>query len=251
MDNITFVNKIEDIAKNYKTLYVMGCFGSPMTDANKSRYTTNHSYNKQPSRTAMIKAASSDTFGFDCVNLIKAVLWGWCGDKNATYGGAKYASNGVPDIDADTMIKKCQDASSSNWNSIEKGEVVWMSGHIGVYVGNGKVVECSPKWNNCVQYSNLGNLGFTSGNSRIWTKHGHIPYITYIKDTVDSVVKDKEKEVKVMYKSLDEVPEYAKEAIDYYLKNGFIQGIGGGNLNLSEDMLRILVILYRIIKKGV
>lgn len=48
----------------------------------------------------MINAASADTFGFDCVCLIKGVLWGWHGDKNAVYGGATYTSNGVPDIGA-------------------------------------------------------------------------------------------------------------------------------------------------------
>ena len=88
MTNIELANKLKDIAKNYKTLYVMGCFGAPMTASNKKRYTQNHSYNRQPARTAMINAASADTFGFDCVCLIKGVLWGWSGDKNAIYGGA-------------------------------------------------------------------------------------------------------------------------------------------------------------------
>ena len=119
------VSKAIDIAKNYKTLYVMGCFGAPMTAANKKRYTTNHSYNKAAARVKMINAASEDTFGFDCVCLIKGILWGWDGDKNATYGGAKYASNNVPDIGADSMIKKCPDASTTGWDSMEVGEVVW------------------------------------------------------------------------------------------------------------------------------
>ena len=35
----------------------------------------------------MINAASADTFGFDCVCLIKGLLWGWCGDKSKTYEG--------------------------------------------------------------------------------------------------------------------------------------------------------------------
>lgn len=35
-----------EVAKNYKTLYIMGCFGAPMTAKNKARYTKNHSYNK-------------------------------------------------------------------------------------------------------------------------------------------------------------------------------------------------------------
>lgn len=78
--------KAINVAKNYKTLYVMGCFGAPMNAANKVRYTKNHSYNKDATRTKMINAASADTFGFDCVCLIKGLLWGWCGDTSKTYG---------------------------------------------------------------------------------------------------------------------------------------------------------------------
>ena len=88
--NIELARKVKDIAQNYKTLYVMGCFGAPMTEANKKRYCANHNYNKNPERQKMIKAATSDTFGFDCVCLIKGVLWGWNGNKNKTYGGAIY-----------------------------------------------------------------------------------------------------------------------------------------------------------------
>ena len=39
------VEKAVDIAKNYKTLYVMGCFGAPMTAANKQRYINNGASN--------------------------------------------------------------------------------------------------------------------------------------------------------------------------------------------------------------
>lgn len=180
------VAKVIDIAKNYKTLYVMGCFGSPMTTANKARYTQNHSYNKAADRVAMINAASADTFGFDCVNLIKGVLWGWCGDKGKSYGGAKYTINGVPDIGADTMIGKCKDASATGWDKLDPGEVVWTSGHIGVYIGDGLAVECTPKWKNCVQITAVANIGQKTGyNARTWKKHGHLPYVTY--DTTSTV----------------------------------------------------------------
>ena len=77
MKSKVLVDKAVDIAQHYKTLYVMGCFGAPMTAANKKRYTQNHSYNKAAARVAMINAATADTFGFDCVNLIKGILWGW------------------------------------------------------------------------------------------------------------------------------------------------------------------------------
>ncbi len=181
MTNIELANKLRDIAKNYKTLYVMGCFGAPMTASNKKRYTQNHSYNRQAARTAMINAASADTFGFDCVCLIKGVLWGWKGDKNAVYGGASYACNGVPDIGADTMITVCKNVST-DFSKIEIGEAVWMEGHIGVYVGDGLAVECTPRWDNKVQITAC-NRSVSGYNRRNWTKHGRLPYVTYVPQT--------------------------------------------------------------------
>ena len=41
MKSSELVAKVVDIAKYYKTLYVMGCFGAPLTDTNKSRYIKN------------------------------------------------------------------------------------------------------------------------------------------------------------------------------------------------------------------
>ena len=180
MDNKEFVKKLVDIAENYKTLYVMGCFGAPLNSSNKERYCTNHSYNKNSVRQKMIKSASADTFGFDCVNLIKAVLWGWDGDKSKTYGGAKYVTNGVPDISADGMIAKCQNVST-DFSKIAIGEAVWMPGHIGIYIGNGLAIECTPAWKNCVQITSC-NCTKNGYNRRDWLQHGKLPYITYIKE---------------------------------------------------------------------
>lgn len=51
---------------------------------------------------------------------------------------------------------------------------------IGVYIGGGKVIECSPAFKNCVQVTACLNIGAISGmNGRKWTKHGKLPYITY------------------------------------------------------------------------
>lgn len=173
------VRRCVDVAKNYKTLYVMGCFGAPMTPANKKRYTQNHSYNKASDRTRMINSATADTFGFDCVCLIKGILWGWNGDLSKQYGGAAYTSNGVQDVSADGMIKLCKGVTA-DFRGIVPGAAVWMTGHIGVYIGDGLVVECSPKWTNGVQITAVGNIGKKSGyNTRTWTKWGLIPYVDY------------------------------------------------------------------------
>ena len=178
-----FVEKAVEIAKNFKTLYVMGCFGAPLTGSNVSRYCNNHSYNRAADRTAMIKAAGNQNppvYGFDCVCLIKGILWGWSGNASKTYGGANYASNGVPDIGADTMITRCLDVSTTGWANMAVGEAVWMSGHIGIYIGDGLAVECSPKWENKVQITAVGNIGSKAGyNTRTWTKHGKLPYVDY------------------------------------------------------------------------
>ena len=196
MNNIEFTQKIKATATDYKTLYVMGCFGSPMNRANKERYCNNHSYNKRKDRTEMIQAATPDTFGFDCVCLIKGILWGWNGNKNATYGGAKYESNGVPDVGCDYMIAACSDIST-DFNNIEIGEVVWMPGHIGVYIGDGLAVECTPKWDNCVQITAC-NRTVKGYHRRNWTKHGKLPYVTYVSQSVTPIpTKDVKCDVKV------------------------------------------------------
>lgn len=206
MNNIELANKAKEIATKYKTLYVMGCFGAPMTEANKARYCKNHKYNKDASRQKMIKAASADTFGFDCVCLIKGILWGWNGDKNKVYGGATYATNNVPDIGADAMIKKCLNVST-DFKNIEVGEAVWCKGHIGIYIGDGLAVECTPSWDNKVQITacNCSKSGY---NRRDWTKHGKLPYINYVKT---------EKPVAPTKKSVTEI---AKEVLDGKWGNG-------------------------------
>jgi len=175
-----FISMAKRIATQYKTLYVMGCFGAPMTPNNKTRYCNNHAYNKREDRTKLIMAASSDTYGFDCVGLIKGILWGWNGDISKSYGGARYASHDVPDIGADTMIKYCYGVSAGGWSDMIPGEVVWMSGHIGIYIGDGLAVECSPKWENKVQITAVKNIGDQAGyQSRLWKKHGKLPWIEY------------------------------------------------------------------------
>ena len=70
-------DKATDIARNYKTLYVWGGFGAPLNKANKERYTGPNAaaYNRKPARTELILEADSDTFAFDCVGLIKGLLW--------------------------------------------------------------------------------------------------------------------------------------------------------------------------------
>jgi len=196
MTSEKFISIAEDIATKYKTLYVMGCFGSPLNATNKKRYTNNHEYNKRPERAKKIMNASSDTFGFDCVCLIKGILWGWNGNVNAIYGGATYCSNGVPDVGADAIMNYCTGVSN-NFSNIVAGEIVHMSGHVGIYIGNGLAVECTPIWKDGVQITAVGNIGKKDGyNTRTWTNHGKLKFIDYsITPTPTPTLKYKEGDV--------------------------------------------------------
>ena len=165
------------IATERKTLYILGCFGAPMNEKNRKRYSKNYSYNAQPDRSEKILAADENTFGFDCVCLIKAILWGWNGDKSKTYGGAKYQSNGVPDSGADAMFRKCRE-QSKDFSCIEVGEALWCSGHIGIYIGEGLAVECTPKWADGVQITAV-NQPVSGYPTRTWVSHGKLPYVDY------------------------------------------------------------------------
>lgn len=168
MTNTEFANMALKIAENYKTLYVLGGIGSPLTDARKEQVIKNYKYNEK--RSAKIRAASKDTCAFDCVGLIKSILWGWNGSLNKAHGGATYNSNNVPDVGADAMIKKCSNIST-DFSNIKVGEMVWMSGHCGIYAGNGVVVESTPSWKDGVQKTTL--------KQRNWIKHGQLPWVTY------------------------------------------------------------------------
>ena len=186
MNSTDFVAKAKDIAQNYSTLYVLGCFGAPLTGSNVARYCNNIAYNQAAARTAMIKAAANQdppVYGFDCVGLIKGILWGWDGSEAASptnmYGGAKYGSNGVPDTDANGMINRCPGASA-DFSAIVPGEAVWKPGHIGIYLGNGLAAECTPALANKVQITAVANIGKPAGyDARTWAKHGKLPWVDY------------------------------------------------------------------------
>lgn len=123
-----------------------------------------------------------NTFLFDCGGLIKSIIWGFNFDYSQYRGGAVYQSNGLPDVGCDRLFNEyCYD-KSTDFTKIEVGELVWMSGHIGVYVGDRKVIEATSAWNNKVLVSEVGNNGErTKNGSRCltWTHHGKFNKIEY------------------------------------------------------------------------
>ncbi len=246
MTTQAFCDKLADIANNRKTAYMLGPWGWPATAKMIQRATTQGS-NAKTNRQWLpqANAIKDKGFLFDCVGLIKGVLWGWDGDLSRTYGGAGYACNGVPDYDAKKMIDCCRDVST-DFSNIVPAEAVWMDGHIGVYVGSGVVVEATPKWRGGVQRSTLANTAGTktrpgTAGARTWTKHGKLPWVDYAAQETE-----KEDDDMTYYKTINDVPSYYRAAVDKAVKAGALNGTGNGELNASEDLCRTLTVLDRL-----
>lgn len=94
----------------------------------------------------------------------------------------------MPDIGTEAII--AASTPQTDFTKICKGALVWMQGHVGIYIGDNQVIECSPKWENGVQITTLSNNGAKGEHSRQWSKWGKLPYIEYVeeKPTITALV---------------------------------------------------------------
>ena len=188
-----FTDKCCNAADNHITTYALGTFGWNGSETMKQRALKKNS-NLIIKRN--IKNMPSSGFMFDCVCFVKAILGGWNGDSTKIYGGTVVLSNStktgivygidglVPDTSADGMIKLCNEVSA-DFSDLKQGELVWMSGHVGVVVNpkTGLVVECTSKWQSKLLYSHIKGFPSTGVDAdkreRVWTKHGKLPWVDY------------------------------------------------------------------------
>jgi len=162
-----FLERIKDIAneEKYGTNYVNGGIGLKMSSyKDKNSYIWNYSYNID--NKDKIMSAPDSNFGFDCVGLIKAVLWKWNNGNVKSVIGM--------DVNADTMIDSSN--PSTDFSNIQVGEAVHFDGHIGVYIGDDFVVESTAGWDCKVQITHLKSK---DGKHHNWRRHGKIPYVQY------------------------------------------------------------------------
>ena len=246
--------RLKDIVDDRKTAYMLGPWGWPATAKMIQRATTQGSSAKTNRQwLPQANAIQDEGFLFDCVGLIKGILWGWDGDLSRPYGGAGYACNGVPDYDAKKMIDCCREVST-DFSAIVPAEAVWMDGHIGVYVGEGVVVEATPKWKGGVQRSTLANtagmrtLPGTAG-TRTWTKHGKLPWVDYAAQEDGKEDGDMPK-----YRTLKDVPEHYRPTIRRLMERGALRGeedpdpnsLEDNAINVDETYCRVMTTLDRM-----
>ena len=124
----------------------------------------------------------NNKWNFDCIILVKAILWEFNFDKSVLHGGAKYLSNNVPDLGANSFFEQCCHNKSNDFSKIEIGELVWLDGHIGIYAGNGNVIEATSAWENGVLVSKIDSKGNRTRNGKQvykWEAHGKCDFIDY------------------------------------------------------------------------
>ena len=99
----------------------------------------------------------------DCVGLIKGYLWSDSPSSVPKYSAAQ-------DVSADKMLKKCTESGPISTLPELPGVLVFMSRHVGVYIGGGYVIEARGHAFGVVKTKLAG---------RGWTHWGKCPWITY------------------------------------------------------------------------
>ena len=108
----------------------------------------------------------------DCVGLVKGYCWF---DPEAQSIG--YAANGMPDIATEQMIEWCDEKGSMETMPEIPGLLLWMDGHVGIYIGDGYAIEAMGTRYGVVKTQVAG---------RGWVKWGKIPCIEYIEETEET-----------------------------------------------------------------
>ncbi len=102
----------------------------------------------------------------DCMGLVEGYLWSDDPDK-----AAKFASNNFPDWSANGFYNHCTRRGSDMSKMPDvPGIAVFMDGHIGIYVGNGEVIEAR---------GHAYGVVTTKLNERKWVRWAYIDEIEY------------------------------------------------------------------------
>lgn len=145
--------------------YVWGTYGTVLTDSFLESKITQYP-DEVGGKEEFIRENWLGKRTADCVGLIKGYSW-YDVESQSTI----LVSNGMPDIGADTMYENATEKGTIDTIPEIPGLAVWKEGHIGVYIGDGKVVEAYGTTSGVIR-SELANGGWTH-----WLK---IPYITYL-----------------------------------------------------------------------
>lgn len=143
--------------------YWYGCFGNIATKSLHSTKAKQYPYYYDQSR---YKVKYADQYGqrvHDCIGLIKGYLW-----SDTPTSVPKY--NSAQDVSANGMLGKCTKHGKISTLPEVAGVLLFMKGHVGVYIGGGYAIEAKGHDSGVVKTKVAG---------RGWTDWGFCPWITY------------------------------------------------------------------------
>lgn len=161
---------------------------------------------------------SDGTRQFDCCGLFKCFMWHDYHTKNASYYGKTQK-----DLSCEGLLAEAKEKGNISTIPEIPGVLVYMKGHMGIYIGNGKVIESTAakydgKKGRIYRTYFKGDGKGCDGKRATWTKWFKSPYLTY------------EKEVK---------PEPPKPSSDNFLgSRGYIKlGDRGSNVEKIANFM--------------
>ena len=142
----------------------------------------NYYYNKFPYNLGYYDGSR---ISFDCWNLGKAIIWSKGAIVN-NYTVGRYAamdtSCGLGDWGGEEIMAACSNCNG-DFSNLVPGEWVYKENHIGYYIGNGKVLECTAGWDVwAITISDIDKNGRRSRNGvsgGYWLLHGMVPWLDY------------------------------------------------------------------------
>ena len=169
MTNKEFVSAAKNIVV-LNTAYASGTFGNKYTASFiKQKSAQYPKFYTQTVLDRLLKKSKEGTlYLFDCCGLIKGIIW--------NFPNVKYNTGGMSDVnDQGIWDRYCADKSSDMQN-ILPGEIMHMKGHVGIYIGDSKVIEATNKWTKNVLVSSLDP---NDKYYRKWEAHGKLTLLKY------------------------------------------------------------------------
>lgn len=148
-----------------KTVYMFGALMEPITEDVLARVTSRYPNQYPPERVEELRGyIGTDCYGTDCSGLIKSFYWGGINVENYDEG-----------IDWNSAKLLYCAAKSGSIKTLPElpGICLYMKGHVGIYVGNGKVIQStrSEKFGDGVVMTDL--------EQQEWTKWFMCPFVMY------------------------------------------------------------------------
>ena len=155
-----------------KTVYMWGGYGKIVTNSlisqKKRQYPSHYPENKVKYLKSLV---GKDYYSYDCSGLIKSY---WMSDYGTE--SVKYIKKYDKDAYGITVGNASKKGSIKTLPEIP-GVLLYMKGHCGIYVGNGKVIECTS--NEKISKKEFGGVCISKLSARSWTNWAMSKWLVY------------------------------------------------------------------------